>query len=192
MDASATSPNHPVTVIARHCVESGKEEQFEAWSKGIVAACGNYVGYLGTEVIRPLAQRGGEHVCIFRFDVYAHLEAWMNSQERRMWIEKASAFSTREPNVVRFQSLDFWFAAQRATPPPRYKMATVTLLALWPLVHYIPPWIKSIVPGPAALGELGALAAIVALMTYLVMPLATRVLAFWLFAKPQPTLKASS
>lgn len=64
--------------------------------------------------------------------------------------------------------------------PPKYKMAILTFLVLWPLVHFIPSIImKYFVISPLLL-EVLSIAIIVFLMTYVIMPVVTKLLREWL------------
>jgi hypothetical protein len=185
--AEGPSAARAVTVIARHQVDPGKEGAFESWMAGITADCKEFSGYLGTEVIRPVAGDSGEHVCIFRFATYAELQAWIESRERHRWLEETGSFSSRPIEPLRYHSLEFWFVpeaerrSERSTAPSRHKMALVTFAVIWPMVHFIPRLVAGGVPGPPLALEALSVAVIVLLMTYVVMPLATRVLRPWLF-----------
>ncbi len=181
------SPSAPVTVLARHAIRRGQEDVFDHWTRGITEDCKAFDGYLGTEVIRPVVnstpESNNEFVSIFRFDNYDHLQIWMDSSVRAQWLARTKEFSDESPQVD-YHSLEYWFSPQRhhGQAPSKHKMAIVTFLALWPLVHFIPPATARFTTSPFVT-EIVSLAAIVALMTYVVMPAATRALARWLFPK---------
>ena len=81
--------------------------------------------------------------------------------------------------------MEHWFTlpgAPRALPPPRHKMAAVTWLAIFPLVSVIGPGINTAAAAaPALVRTMLTAAILVTLMTYVVMPLMTRLFARWLF-----------
>lgn len=171
----------PVTVIARHSVNRGKEELFDEWMRGIVNACSRFEGYLNSEVIRPIDPLD-DYVCIFRFDVFANLDRWLQSDERQRWLGRTSEFSSRAPRFEHYHSLEFWFdPGKRRGAPSRSKMALVTFSVIWPLVHFIPRFVRSHVTAPALLTEVVSVATIVVLMTWVVMPAVTRLLEAWLW-----------
>ncbi len=174
-----------VTVIVRHRIDAGKERAFDAWMEGITEACSTFEGYVDTEVVRASGAAEDERVCIFRFDSIEHLDGWMDSSVRRTWLERASEFGSEPGQVHRYEGIDFWFSRPqgRATPPPRHKMAIATFAVIWPLVHFVPRAISASLPAPSLVQEACSVAAIVLLMTYAVMPLATRALGPWLFAR---------
>ncbi len=172
----------PVTVIARHLVEPGREPIFERWMEGITASSTAFPGYMGTEVIHP-GDDSPEHICIFRFDTFAHLDAWMKSSERLAWLDRVSEFSNSAPEVRHYSSLEFWFSPEdhQGRAPAKHKMALVTFSVIWPMVHFIPRTIASALPVPRLVAEACSVGTIVLLMTYVVMPTMTRLLSRWLF-----------
>jgi hypothetical protein len=162
----------PVTVLVRHVVAPEHVEQFRAWVSGISGASSEFEGYMGTEVIRPVSDGdGGEFVVIFRFNSYPNLERWLGSPERERWLARGRDFASPDAELEQ-HSLEFWFAPSKSSSiPPRYKMAIVTFLVIWPLVHFLPPLVGRAI-GPGTLGaEVVGVAAIVGLMSYVVMPL---------------------
>ncbi|MBL4688744.1 MAG: antibiotic biosynthesis monooxygenase [Nannocystaceae bacterium] len=175
----------PLTVFARHNVLPGKDPEFEAWVQGISAASEQFEGYGGTEVIRPVEKTSREFVAIFRFDSYDNLEAWMQSTARETWISRTNTFSD-DPTRLDYHSLEFWFQPKQggAQRPPRHKMALVTTLVIWPLVHFVPPAVAGVAKSPPIIIEALSVLIIVLLMTYLLMPAVLRLLAGWLLSSP--------
>ena len=50
-------------------VKAGREEEFEEWAAGILAAANGFRGYLGSEVLRPGDDPGDdEYRIVFRLD----------------------------------------------------------------------------------------------------------------------------
>ena len=179
-------PDVPVTVFARHTVRPGREPAFRAWLAGISEACRSYDGYQGTELLRPFSGSTSEFVAVFRFDTREQLQAWMDSREHGHWLQRAREFSD-SPARLDYHSLEFLFdpARRHGRFPTRHKMALVTFLVIWPLVHFIPSNLARVLGARPLLVELCAVAAIVLLMTYLLMPLVTKMLARWLFSEPR-------
>ena len=186
--------SQPVTVIARHVVLPGKEDGFEAWLRGITATCSGFEGFLDTEIIRPMEVTSREYTCIFRFDRQDHLKTWMDSQERAQWISRVSELTEDSPRITQFESLEYWFSPQKygGKPPRRHKMALVTFVALLPLVHFVPRGIGTVLDGPPILVEVASVAIIVLLMTYVVMPFATRLFSFLLYPERLASTTTSS
>ncbi len=174
----------PVTGVASRQVEPGREEEFEDWVSGILDAVKGFPGYLGSDVLRPKSAEEGEYRILYRFDRTSNLEHWEASDERRRWLDKAEPL-VQEQKVGRLTGLETWFTlpAKAGQPaPPRYKMAVVTWLAVFPTVLIIftlfGPLLNLL---PTVLRTLLFTLTMVTLMTYLIMPRMTRLFSFWLY-----------
>ena len=164
-------------------------EAFEEWLTGILAATARAEGHLGANVARPAPGGNQDYVVIFRFDSAENLAAWQQSPERQDWIERVQPF-TVGVDIQQVTGLEYWFtlpegAARR--PPPAWKMAIVTVVGLFPLVHWLAPWIQQRLPEmPAAAATVITLGTLVVLMTWAVMPALIRLASRWLFAGRVP------
>ncbi len=175
----------PVTAIASRRVRPGREEEFEEWVSGILSEANGFPGYLGSEIIRPSDPGDDEYRIVFRFDHESNLHAWETSEERRRWLREARPLLQEEEKVDFFTGLETWFTLPSkpgAPPPPRYKMAIVTWLGVFPVVAVVfsvfGPWLEML---PPLLRTLVFTAVMVALMTYVIMPRMTRLFSFWLY-----------
>lgn len=72
----------------------------------------------------------------------------------------------------------------RCRQPRRYKLALLTFVGLLAPVYFVPPALSAVLGGPRLLTVSAAVAGIVVLMTYLIMPVMTRIAASWLFEQP--------
>ena len=180
----ATGDDPPVTGVASRRVEPGREEEFEEWASGILAAVNDFPGYLGSDVLRPSGDEDDEYRMIYRFDHASNLKRWEESEERRRWLRKAKPL-VREENVQVLTGLEAWFtlpAKPGETPPPRYKMAVVTWLAVFPTITAIFLLLSPVLTAlPLLLRTLLLTLIMVTLMTYVVMPRMTRLFSFWLY-----------
>jgi hypothetical protein len=180
----ATGDDPPVTGVASRRVEPGREEEFEEWASGILGAIKEFPGYLGSDVLRPSDNEDDEYRMIYRFDHTSNLKRWEESEERRNWLRRAEPL-VREENVQVLTGLETWFTlpSKPGEPsPPRYKMAVVTWLAVFPTITAIflllGPVINSL---PFLLRTCLLTLIMVSLMTYVVMPRMTRLFSFWLY-----------
>ena len=182
---SAAGTNPPVTAVASRRVKRGREREFEEWVSGILAAANGFSGYLGSEVLRPGDAPGDdEYRIVFRFDRKSNLRAWEESEERHRWLREAEPL-IHEERVHVLTGLETWFTLpwKAGEPsPPRYKMAIVTWLAVFPLITVIlvlfGPLLGLL---PMLLRTLVLTAVMVSLMTYVIMPRLTRLFSFWLY-----------
>lgn len=171
----------PLTVVVTWRIQRGREAEFEAWRREISAAALQFPGHMGIDVIRPAAS-GSEYVVVFRFDTYAHLRAWQESDIRRELLKKAEAFRESEPTYRLESGLEYWFSPPGAPmSPPRWKMAVVTALGVWPVSMLVQWLLKPLISGlPLYLQALLIAAGIVVLLTWAVMPALVRLLGPWL------------
>ncbi|MDQ4002780.1 MAG: antibiotic biosynthesis monooxygenase [Actinomycetota bacterium] len=175
----------PVTAVASRRVKQGREQEFEEWVSGILDAANRFPGYLGSEVLRPSDPEDNEYKIIFRFDHASNLHAWEHSEERQRWLSRSRPLLYQEEKVHVLSGLETWFTlpSKPGEPaPPRYKMAIITWLAVFPLVAVIfslfGQWLNML---PTLLRTLVFTAVMVTLMTYVIMPRMTRLFSFWLY-----------
>ncbi len=189
IDAAAS--NEPVTAVIVRTVKPGKEAAFEAWTKEIADAHVQFGGYQGATVIRPRAPGSSEYLVLVRFENCEALTRWHASPEFKVLIEKSKALADIREHGVQ-TGMETWFSLPGQTmpaPPPRYKMAITAFLAIFPLViavAYGLGW--ALVPLPLPVQILIQSAILTPLMTWLSMPLLTRLLWSWLYpGVPRPS-----
>ena len=108
-----------------------------------------------------------------RFDHASVLQALETSEERQRWLRKSRPLLQEEEEVHVLTSLETWFTfpSEPGEPaPPRYKMALVTWLAVFPVVAVIfslfDQWLNLL---PTLVRTLIFTAVMVTLMTYVIM-----------------------
>jgi len=178
----------PVTVAVSRHVRAGREADFAIWADGISSAAAQFPGHLGAGHIRP-AETGGEHTIVYRFDTPEHFDAWQNSPERTRWVEVSRELIEGEPRLERATGLEFWFhdpACSYGTPPPRWKQAALTEIGLYPTVLFVAYTVGLLITRwPLPLRSILTTMLSVLLMTWVVMPLVSRVFRGWLRSKPE-------
>ena len=184
----------PVTVIVKRIAKKDKIQEFEEWLSGISKEVARQEGFMGTDIIRPSSNASKlEYVIIFRFDNYDNLSKWEKSSIRNEMLQNGRKLVEADPDVQKFTGLEFWFTPYfkdesiphvPLTPPPRYKMVMVTipvisilLVTLVPQIHFLTEMLS--IPFPIRL--VIAITITVLLMTYVIMPLLTKLLKPWLF-----------
>ena len=181
----------PVTTAVTRRVKPGHEAAYEGFLEGIIEAASNFPGYLGAEVSRPSDDGGGNYRIVYRFDSAGHLRSWLDSDEHRAWLERAEPHVAGPMRTQFVTGLESWFtlpAQTGAAPPPHYKMALLTWIAIFPLITGIVVALGPSLAGLPLVPRLGVTTAVaVPLMTWLVMPRLTWVLRAWLYPKASPT-----
>ncbi|MBN8617242.1 MAG: antibiotic biosynthesis monooxygenase [Deltaproteobacteria bacterium] len=192
MTSSVASERDPVTVVVSRRARRGREDELERWLHDVIAATARFEGYQGSTVLRPEVGSGLDHVLVFRFASARHLHAWQTSEERTQWLARAEPF-TEMVEVRTQQGLEPFFdlpapRVRGAAPPPRWKMAILTWIGLYPLVVGVgiltEPLLRDL---PFALAVAPQTVATVALMAWGMMPLLTRLAARWLYPVETPS-----
>lgn len=191
--ASVAVPNEIVTLVIRHRIKAGLETRYEQWLRRIVSVAAGYPGHLGVDVIRGTSGGLRLFTCVLRFHSTQAMQAWMDSQERRVLVAEAAPMLADGDQTQVNPHKEFWFnpaaedTAGEGSAPPRWKQACVSFLVILPLTLFVPifwspvfrlvPWLSGYVASTALVTI-----TIVLLVVYLMMPAATRLLAPWLNA----------
>lgn len=115
---------------------------------------------------------------MFHFASKEQLETWSSSQERAYWIHKIDQVIEKPTKLASLTGLETWFVLSkfnRFSPPPKHKMVVVVYLAisltLTVFGFFFGDYFASI---PIPLKFWTTSPFIVAIMTYLVMPIMTK------------------
>jgi uncharacterized protein len=174
----------PVTVVSRRRVKPGEEAAFEEAMRQLIQFALSFPGNRGIDVVRhPGGTR--EYTVIHHFADLDARRAFKESADYRQWMSRLRDLTEHDPYITEQAGLGGWFTPPgepRPSPLARVKMALVTFLGAYPLMSTLQPLLALLLPGwhPLLRNVVGAAAA-VASLTWLVMPLLTRVFAGWLF-----------
>jgi antibiotic biosynthesis monooxygenase (ABM) superfamily enzyme len=177
-------------LVIEHQVKRGFEERYKEWLSEIFEASKTFPGYLGREVFPP-AGALKPYIIIVRFATERHLQQWLDSPERKAFIEKMEdALEVGDKTFVK-AGIDVWFTPNDApNKPPAYKQFLLTAAAIYPLSLFIPqllsPLFKTVpVFENSFVRGLVVTLVLVGLMTYIVMPRLTLWLHDWLFRQAE-------
>jgi uncharacterized protein len=174
----------PVTVLVTRRVKEGREREFEALLQRLREEAASYAGYQGVTIIPPpVCSR--EYVIVYRFDSADRLHAWQTSPARRSLIAESTDLAEAPPEERKVSGTDGWFAVPGGRvvhPPARWKtwllslcviypLLTVIVIVAQPLLAYLPLAARFAVITPV----------LTALMTWVAMPLLSRLFARWLY-----------
>jgi uncharacterized protein len=177
----------PVITTVTRRVKPGHELLYERFLEGINAAASRYPGHLGVEVFRPQSAAAGEYRVVYRFDTGEHLRAWLDSDERAAWLERAEPHVIGPMRTQFLTGLETWFTLPgrpAAPPPPPYKMALLTWITIFPLITLVVIALDPLLEGLPRVPRLAITTAVtVPIMTWLVMPRVTRLLRRWLYPR---------
>ncbi len=176
--------SEPVTVVVRRRVRAGSEQTYEAGLDRLTAGATQMPGYLGAQFQKPVDAEA-PYVSVFRFDSLATLEAFERSDLRSRFLAEIAPHVQSDAIWERTTGLEVWFDAPKGTvvaQPSPHRMALVLVVVVFGLVlvlnlaltPFIGQW-------PLALRLLITVVLQVTLMTYVIMPRVTRLLARWIF-----------
>lgn len=175
----------PVTVEVVQQVKKLKAQEFEALLEQIISTASTFEGYLGSSVFRPSHHDDGDYRIVFKFDRLENLKRWEYSPIRQRFLAQARKLTTDAGTFSIITGLETWFtlpAKPGMLPPPRYKMVLVSGLAIFgidQLLRVLP--LHWLTPLPPTLRLLTLIFLTTTLMTYVVMPRLTKLLAWWLY-----------
>jgi antibiotic biosynthesis monooxygenase (ABM) superfamily enzyme len=123
-----------VTVTAAHSVAYGREAEFFAWVNSLLLRAEESGDFLGGGLLGP-PEAGGEWHVIYRWMDQDSADWWDEYVDRAGWMRGAEDFS-RPVEIQETTGLRTWFEkrAGAPNPPPKWKMALVTLTAVFPPV----------------------------------------------------------
>ena len=187
MDNQTTQekPIEPVAVLTLRTVKPGCDERFEAVLHDFIARSLHTEGQLGVHVLRPEPGSGSrEYGIVRRFSSAEYRDSFYGSSFFLQWESTVAPLTEGGPKRQELSGLETWFTlpGQRSMiPPPRWKMALVTAVAVWPVSLLVPWLLNPLINGlPVPLQALCMAVGIVILLTWAVMPLLVRILSPWL------------
>lgn len=178
--AAATDP---LTVQISRTVRPGRETEFERKVRAFVPRALEFPGHLGVQVVKPAPGAGREYLVIIRFASREMWDRFLVSEAYTRFREEIDPLLEKPPEVQEMCGLESWVTppGEPVRPLPRWKMALVTLLGVYPtslvLGMTVGPRVRDV---PVPVAALLMSASMVVALTWLVMPLLTRLLQRWL------------
>ncbi|WP_186776142.1 antibiotic biosynthesis monooxygenase [Rubripirellula reticaptiva] len=189
MDSSIA--NEPSTILATACPATGKEHLWEQAIGELIRTSLSFPGHLGATVLKPHTALDRQYRVITKFDSHEHMQRWYDSPERQACVVALSAFEAKPADIQHLTGLEAWFEppqleahteVAKQSHPPKYKMAVIIWIAVYATVLPMIAMLKPMVAGIHPLVSSAMLAAAsVVLMTWIVMPILTRIFQAWLF-----------
>lgn len=169
----------PIHVAITRRVLPGKEEEFKDALHHFLGESFVHDGVHGASMITGLPGAAKGEIGILRtFKDKAERDAFYDSEHFKKWEQYASTL-TEEPVYRELNGLEAWFRSAGA--PPRWKMAIITLFGVFPTSIFLSFTVGAIVKDfPLWLRLLTIAISMVALLTWVVMPLLTRVFRKWI------------
>jgi hypothetical protein len=142
-------------------------------------------GVLGVHMLAPPPGSGSTEYGILRtFANESERVAFYASPFFAAWEARVGPLTEGEPVYRTLSGLEAWFRTGRSLPP-RWKMAVATLLGVYPTSLFLSATLgEALRAWPLAARSLLMAACMVALLTWVVMPVVTRLLHGWLHPEP--------
>ena len=175
--------NEPIHVAVVRTVKSGCEAEFQQALREFFQTSFAHGGVLGATMIVPPPGSDSREFGILRtFADEKERDAFYKSPMFEAWQTRVASLTEGEPVYRQLHGLEAWFRSP--APPPRWKMAVATYFGVLPVVILL-----SLTLGPAIsswhflFNHMVFNLCVVALLTWIVMPLVTRALDSWLQPK---------
>ena len=168
--------------ITRH-VRAGCEAQFQQALREFLQTSFGHGGVQGASMLTPLPGSDSREYGILRtFANEAERDAFYESPMFKAWDERARTLTEGEPVHRQLHGLEAWFRSPH-NPLPRWKMAVATFLGVFPVAMVLNLTLGPVIRSwPFIVSNAVFNACVVALLTWVVMPLVTRILHRWLQA----------
>jgi antibiotic biosynthesis monooxygenase (ABM) superfamily enzyme len=177
----------PATLSFRRRVKPGREGAYKAWVASFQEASTRVKGFLGASTMGQGAEEN-VYISVVHFETFDDLRAWEESELRRDWLARLPPDTVDgDAEVRRLDGLEFWFTAPGVpTPvaPSPHKMALILVVIVFLLVSALTPIVRALLADAPQVARTFVMVGLqVGLMTYVIMPRVTRLLARWLFQR---------
>ena len=186
-DRHDLNSHQSVTVLVTRSPRKSNQKEFERALSDTIDAALEFPGHLGVTVLKPQGDNK-DYQIIVKFASEADYQRWCRSHEASYWFKILNRFEKKPPNLEIMTGIETWFAVNSSVsrpmiPPPRYKMAIVTWIAIFILIVIINLLFGGFLASlPMLLRSFLLTVSLVILMTYVVMPQMTRLFSGWLYA----------
>ena len=187
MDAQTTAGAQEVTVVWSRRAKPGDEAALQDVIERLAKAMRAADGYEAVMTLRPQSGHPPIYTMVARFSSQADLDSWVSSEIRGRLYAEAEALSVGGLNVQQAAGLEGWFqmpGQPLVVPPPRYKMAILTWVAIFPLLVVANLIATPLMARVSPLVRLIPVSLVlIALMTWIVMPQMTKWFRSWLYPR---------
>ncbi len=174
-----------IHVAITRAVKPGLEEAFEQAIQDFFTRTSSHQGSLGAQLIRPVPGSTNNTYGILRsFKSEADRLAFYQSEDFLKWQEEVESMVEGEYTRKDLHGLEAFFADPTILKhPPKWKMAFVTWLGVWPTVFIITQFLSPYLRLPVIVGTAADTFLVVVMLSWLVMPMLTKLFRPWLVSE---------
>jgi antibiotic biosynthesis monooxygenase (ABM) superfamily enzyme len=182
-----TASAQPIHVAITRRIKPGREQEFQTALKEFFVRSLAESGVHGAAMLVPPPGSGSAEYGIIRsFANAVERDAFYASQLYLDWKKRVAPLVDGEPEARELHGLEAFFRGNSSAPPPRWKMAFATYLGVVPVVMFLALTLGPLIQSwNFVLRNAFFNAFVVAGLTWVVMPLITRLLRPWLNPKSQ-------
>ena len=178
------SHNESVTVVVTRKVKRSRESDYEDWLRRLLEEAKAMKGYLGATIQKP-APGSTEYTSVFRFDTVYNLRKFEESELRSRYLPEVVDYVDADAIWKKFTGLEFWFSPPKGAiipQPSRFRMALVMIAVIFGLVLSIGQVVGMVAAEvPSYIRLFVTISIEIFLMTYVLMPRITKLLAKWIY-----------
>ncbi|MBX3746088.1 MAG: antibiotic biosynthesis monooxygenase [Verrucomicrobiae bacterium] len=146
-------------------------------------------GTLGVHCLHPPPGAASREFGILRSFATEHArDAFYETPLYKEWVRRIEPMVEGEAEYRQLSGLEAWFRDTKGPMPPRWKMALLTWMAVWPISTLVPSLLRPILAPVAHPLVFTAIvsASIVVTLTWFAMPALVRLSHSWLHSTPHP------
>ncbi len=169
-------------------VKPEKINEYEQWIQGIHNEAKTFEGFIEVNVIKPKDTNSSEYITLLKFNSEEDMNRWKESSAHANWLEQLADLVDESADMQQASGMEMWFNRPKvllsAAPPPFWKQVVLGVITVYPMILILSFLLKPITCNlPWLLSLFISVVVLSALLTYPVMPLATKLLRNWFYSK---------
>ncbi len=179
----------PMTIVEGRTIKPGRENDFYAWVHRALATSERYPGSQSVTILTLGKEQSAVRYIVHSFVDETTGRAWMQSGERAKLMQDAAAFST--PYTQTSSGPEAWFTLPDVTnvAPPKWKLFLVTIPSAYVASTAVVLILNTFLRGwPFLLTNVIATVFLSFVLTYIGLPVSTRILHSWLYPQEKHSM----
>lgn len=180
---ASISPAQSLTILLRRTIARPDEPAFLETLQTLLKDFSQFPGTAGSKVFRQEKEGTVEFSIVQHFVTETDHAAWLQSPAFVRWQEKIAPLTPDPNHIRRYSGLESLFVTGRKSTDatPRWKMTIILILAVYPMSLALSYWFApALATMPLFSGTLLTSVVMVLIMTYVMVPILTRLFRRWL------------